>query len=409
MRSRIGLLLLKEKAMKLHAKAFAALFVGCLLILPTTLIAQDPSASQSAQQNSQPGGTGAVPIAPADQSVSAAGTTEAPASPAAVPESGALSSGEAAGAPQSATGNTAAANLINNRIGPNYLVGPEDVITIDVFDVPELSKFDVQVANDGTVSVPLIGAVKAAGLTQAQLRDELSREWGRKYLNHPQVTLYIKEFKSRPVSLVGSVAKPGVYYMTGRRSLVEVLALAGGLAGGGASAGKELFVERASGFDNLPEEEGIRQIAPDKVAIELKKLLYSEDTALNIEVKPFDIISVSRAGIVYLAGAFMRPGGYVLTDKDTITVLEAVAMAGGIGGNARTSEAKIIRRTSASATSGTTIPIDLKKIMKGKSPDLVLAANDILLLPNSTAKGLAKSTASTVVGMVSGLVIYRGL
>jgi polysaccharide biosynthesis/export protein len=300
-----------------------------------------------------------------------------------------------------------ARELLNSRIGPNYLIGPEDVITINVFDVPELSKFDAQVANDGTISVPLLGSVKAAGLTQTQLRDELDKEWGEKYLNHPQVSLYIKDFKSRPVSVVGSVAKPGMIYLTGRRTLVEVLAMAGGLASVGAAAGKEVYVERAGGFENLPTVDGLTQTAPDKVSIELKKLLYSQDTKLNIEIEPFDIVTVSRAGIVYLAGAFTRPGGYVLDNKDSITALEAVAMAQGLGGNARTSQAQIIRRSSSGATTETII--DLKKILQGKAPDVSLADNDILFVPNSNAKAITKSTVSSVIGIVSGMVIYRGL
>lgn len=396
--------------MKLYAKPLAALFLCSLPFFPAPLIAQDAAAGQTQTNPAGAGSTGAA--TPVDRSVAPAAETVAPATPDKAPDASVNSAaGETTNPPSTAADNekTAAVNLLNNRIGPNYLIGPEDILTIDVFDVPELSKFDVQVGNDGTITVPLVGAVKAAGLTQAQLRDDLAQEWGRKYLNHPQVTLYLKEFKSRPVYVVGSVAKPGVYYMTGRRTLVEVLAMAGGLAGGGSGAGKELFVERASGFEDLPQQDGISQIAPDKVSVQLKKLLYSEDSALNIELKPFDTVSVSRPGIVYLAGAFNRPGGYILTDKDTITVLEAVAMAGGIGGNARTSEAKIIRRSSESAISGTTIPIDLRKIMRGKSPDLVLAANDIFLLPNSTAKGIAKGTATSVMGIVSGLVIYRGL
>jgi polysaccharide biosynthesis/export protein len=300
-----------------------------------------------------------------------------------------------------------ARELLNNRIGPNYLIGPEDVITINVFDVPELSKFDAQVANDGTISVPLLGSVKAAGLTQKQLRDELDKEWGEKYLNHPQVSLYIKDFKSRPVSVVGSVAKPGMIYLTGRRTLVEVLAMAGGLASVGAAAGKQVYVERPGGFQGLPAVDGLTQTASDKVSIELNKLLYSQDTKLDIEIEPFDIVTVSRAGVVYLAGAFTRPGGYVLDNKDSITALEAVAMAQGLGANARTSEAQIIRRSSSGATTETTI--DLKKILQGKAPDVNLADNDILFVPNSNAKALTKSTLSSVIGIVSGMVIYRGL
>jgi len=199
--------------------------------------------------------------------------------------------------------------LLNNRIGPNYVIGPEDALVIDVFDVPELSRLSVQVGNDGMISVPLLGNVKAAGLTQHELRDELAEKWGEKYLQHPQVMLIIADFKSRPVSVVGAVAKPGEYYLTGRRTLVEVLAMAGGPANLGASAGKEVSVERPGGFQDVPQVDGLTQTAPDKISIELKKLLYSEDTDLNIEVKPFDTISVSRAGVVYVVGAVVRPGG----------------------------------------------------------------------------------------------------
>lgn len=395
--------------MKFYAKPLTALIVCGVLAVPALLGAQDQQQPDQSQ-GSQAGST-AAPIAPADQSVSPAASTTVPSAVSATsPDASANAAPtESSGDATADSEKSAAASLLNNRIGPNYLIGPEDTITIDVFDVPELSKFDVQVGNDGTITVPLIGAVKAAGLTQAQLRDELAKEWGVKYLNHPQVTLYLKELKSRPVYVIGSVAKPGVYYMTGRRTLLEVLAMAGGLAGGGSAAGKHLYIERAAGFDDLPQDDALSQISPDKISIEVKKLLYSEDTQINIELKPFDTISVSRPGIVYLSGAFNKPGGYVLTDKDTITVLEAIAMAGGIGGNARTSEAKIIRRASEDATTGKTIPIDLRKIMKGKSPDLVLAANDIFLLPNSTTKGIAKGTAGSVVGILSGLIIYRGL
>jgi len=157
----------------------------------------------------------------------------------------------------------------------------------------------------------------------------------------------------------------------------------------------------------LPTVDGLVQTAPDKVSIELKKLLYSQDTALDIEVEPFDIVTVSRAGIVYLAGAFTKPGGYVLDNKDTITTLKAVAMAQGLGGNARTSQAQIIRRSSSGATTERTI--DLKKILQGKAPDVTLANNDILFVPNSAAKAITKSSISSVIGIISGMAIYGGL
>jgi polysaccharide export outer membrane protein len=315
--------------------------------------------------------------------------------------------GSSAGSPDTSSG-ADAGSLANGRIGPNYLLGPEDVVEINVFDVPEMSKFDAQVGNDGTISLPLIGSVRAAGLTQRQLRDELAKKLGEKYLNNPQVTVYIKSFMSRPVSVVGSVTKPGQYYLTGRRTLVDVIAMAGGLASIGAQAGKYVYIERKEGFQDLPQLDGLVQTAPDKVSVELHKLLYSQDTGLNIEIHPFDVVTVSRAGIVYLVGAFVRPGGYVLENKDSMTAMEGIALAQGVGGNARTSQGMIIHR-SLSGTVSSEVPIDVKKLMHGKIPDVILADNDIFYLPNSTAKGITKGAVGNVIGILTGIAIYRGL
>lgn len=384
----------------------------CWLGAPTPLAAQHAAASQDAeqpnqtsQQPTQPAATQptdqAAPQQPVDQSAPDNVTT--PVTPGVAPASS--PDGSVEGNPQT-SGGADADNLKNGLIGPNYLLGPEDVIQINVFDVPELSNFDAQVANDGTISLPLIGSVRAAGLTQRQLRDELDEKLGEKYLNHPQVTLFIKSFVSRPVSVLGSVAKPGRYYLTGRRNLLEVLALAGGPVA--AASGKFVYVERKGGFQDLPQVDGLVQTAPDKVSVELHKLLYSQDSNLDIEINPFDEITVSRAGIVYLVGAFNRPGGYVLDNKDTVTALEAVAMAQGVGPNARTSQGKIIHRSLSGTVSGET-PLDLRKLLRGQIPDVVLADNDILFVPNSNAKAISKGTIGNVVGILSGIAIYRGL
>jgi polysaccharide export outer membrane protein len=369
--------------------------------------AQTPATGQNPNQpNVQPGvqpNVQTVPEAapPVDQAAPPSDVSQ-PADLAA-PDNTVAPVSQQAGAPAAETKSL----LLNTRIGPNYLIGPEDVLSIDVFDVPELSKLKVEVGNDGNVAVPLLGNVRAAGLTQHQLRDELAEEWGKKYLQDPQVTVTIDDFKSRPVSVVGAVAKPGEYFLTGRRTLVEVLAMAGGPASLGAAAGKEVMVERPGGFADLPQVDGLRQTAPDKVSIEMKKLLYSQDTDLNIEIDPFDIVSVSRAGVIYVVGAVTRPGGYLLDSKDTVSVLEAIAMAQGVGANAKTRDVRIIKRSDAGVQKE--IPIDLKKMMQGKAPDITLAANDILFVPNSAAKAIGKQSIATTIGMITGLVVYRGL
>jgi polysaccharide export outer membrane protein len=391
-------------------RPLAVILLGCVcfLVSGARLMAQQQPASQDTQPSGQ-----TTPQLPATEQNPASTAGQAPADITKPVDQSLPDSAVAPIAPdassQVTTGQVGDGTslLLNNRIGPNYVIGPEDALVIDVFDVPELSRLSVQVGNDGMISVPLLGNVKAAGLTQHELRDELAEKWGEKYLQHPQVMLTIADFKSRPVSVVGAVAKPGEYYLTGRRTLVEVLAMAGGPANLGASAGKEVSVERPGGFQDVPQVDGLTQTAPDKISIELKKLLYSEDTDLNIEVKPFDTISVSRAGVVYVVGAVVRPGGYLLDNKDSVSVLEAVAMAQGVGPNARTHEARIVKR--ASNGTQTAVPIDLKRVLAGKAPDVMLAANDILFVPNSAAKAVGKQSISSAVGIISGLVIYRGL
>jgi len=298
-------------------------------------------------------------------------------------------------------------------LGSNYVIGPEDVLEIEVFNVPELSTKreggtggGVRVANDGTISLPLLGRVQAAGFTAQQLVEHLQAKWGETYLQNPQVTVFVKEFQAKPVSVIGTVEKPGLYYLTGQRNLIEVLSMAGGLAKrGGTAAGRTVVVTRRSGFKQLPSAEGLRALAPDRVEINLQKLLYAQEPALNIEIMPLDTISVSRADIVYVVGAVKKAGGFVLEDRERVTVLQALALAEGLEGTAARGSARIIRR--GEGGSKTEIPVNLGKILKGQSNDMELAANDILFVPDSTGKVAGKRGAEAVLGVVTGLIIWR--
>jgi polysaccharide export outer membrane protein len=275
-----------------------------------------------------------------------------------------------------------------------------------VFNVPELSKLVVRVANDGNISLPLIGQVLAAGMTAERLRSELEKRFGESYLESPQISLYVQEFHARPVSVIGAVERPGLYQLTGPRSLIELLSMAGGLAKRGtAPAGRFVYVTRVEGFGDLGGVEGMRRVAPDKLEIDIRRLLYSHEDALNIEVKPRDIISVNKADIVYVTGnGAKRPGGYVLEDRDNVTIMQALAMAEGLSSNAAQADAHIIRTEPDGSKK--MIPVNLKKILKGNSPDLLLADNDILFIPDSTQKAMLKGGAATVVSTLSLLFVY---
>jgi polysaccharide biosynthesis/export protein len=291
-------------------------------------------------------------------------------------------------------------------LGPNYVVGPEDVLTLTVFDVPELKDLLVRVANDGTISLPLLGRVKAAGLTTEQLRHELEEKWGEKYLQDPQVTIFIRQFRAKPVSVIGAVEKPGLYPLTAPRTLVEVLSMAGGLGKRATgSAGRTAYITRTGGFGDLKPTDGMQLVAPDKLEVDLHRLLYSKDDTLNVPIKPLDVISVTKAPVVYVVGEVKKAGGFMLEDREKITVLQALAMAEGLYGNPSKKNARIIRSEPNGASKE--IPVNLGKILKGKSPDLEMAANDILFVPISGGKLAMKQATSSAIATISGLIIWR--
>lgn len=305
---------------------------------------------------------------------------------------------------QAAKPGTAHGPEVRRRAGLNYVIGPEDVLEIDVFNVPELHK-TVRVSNDGTIALALLGHVQAAGLTADELRDELEKKYGGTYLQNPQMSVYVTEFHAQPVSVIGAVEKPGLYHLTGPRSLIEVLSMAGGLAKRtSAPAGNTLFVSRKGGFGDLAPAEGLELVAPDKVEINISRLLYSHDDSLNIEIQPRDTISVTKADVVYVMGDVQKPGGFVLEDRENLTILQALALAEGVLNTAAKGQARIIRKTADGAK--TEIPVDLKKVLAGKAPDLTLAANDILFVPSSAAKNALKRGAEAAIGTVSGILIY---
>ena len=292
-------------------------------------------------------------------------------------------------------------------LGPDYVLGPEDVVSIEVFNVPEL-KQTVRVENDGTIWVKLLGRVQAAGLTTTALREELESAWGKDYLENPKVVVFVREFHGRPVSVIGAVEKPGIYQLPGPRTLIEVLSLAGGLLKRtNGAAGRTVYITRKGDFGDLEMAPGMHQTAANQIEIDLKRLLYSRHVELNIQIKPFDVVSVSKAGVVYVAGEVKKPGGFLLDDRDAFTVLEALALAEGLTANAAKKSARVIHRSDNGSLSDT--QVDVGKILNGKADDVVLAANDVLFIPNSRVKYVGKRSAESVVGTLSGLIVFRGL
>src|SRR5712692_7000595 len=209
----------------------------------------------------------------------------------------------------------------------DYLIGGGDLVRIDVFDVPELSR-DVRVGSSGYISLPLLPVhVRAAGLSAFQLEEKLAELLqANGMVSHAQVTVFVREQHSQPITVIGAVNKPLVYQANRATSLLEVLTEAGGVTNDAGStvivtrAGNPAAAETTDAAGNNGDPTGV---APMAMTINLSDLLDSGDSKYNIPLLGGDFVSVPRAGIVYVVGAVDKPGGFVLAnDREQMTTLK---------------------------------------------------------------------------------------
>ena len=300
----------------------------------------------------------------------------------------------------------------------DYHIGPEDLIDISVFEVPELSR-TVRVSATGEISLPLIGTVKVAGESPIALEQLLRDTLRKTYVNDPQVVVFMREFHSDPVSVMGAVKMPGNYQIQTHKTLVEVLAMAQGFTEGPARLpGRDIVVTRKVSHNETPDtgtsDAGTsasspalesKNGTPEIVEVPIKELMNSGDPKWNILIYPGDVVKVVPAGTVYVAGDVTRPGGFPLTDFDNISVIQALSMAGGPLRTAVRKNAVIIRRDAQ----GNRLEqkVDLGRVLKGQNPDVMLGANDILFVPGSASKAAALRTLESSIQMATGMLIYN--
>lgn len=288
-------------------------------------------------------------------------------------------------------------------------VGSGDLLHIDVFDVPELSR-DVRVSDVGDITYPLIpNKIQAAGLTTFQLEDRMAQLLIQNGLvSHPQVSVFIKDQQSQPVSVVGAVARPMVIQVLRPTTLLEIMTAAGGITD---NAGNVVIVTRsphpASG---KPSDADPAAPGPDTqtITIRLQDLLESGNPAFNIQVYGGDVVSVPVGGIVYVVGAGVtQPGGYILQNHgEQITVLKAVALAHGMTGYSKPDRA-VIMRTNPVTGQKDVIPVRIKDIENQKTQDVPLNSNDILYIPDSLGLKILAKGAESALQVGSGVAIYH--
>ena len=266
------------------------------------------------------------------------------------------------------------------------LIGRGDVVHVQVLDTPELDQHP-RVTDAGEVPLLGVGSLKVEGLTPAEAASSIkSRLIAAHYMNHPEVSVTIEQFATQMVSVLGQVKTPGAYSISTARSVLNVVALAGGLLD---TADFNLIIQRR---DNTKEPVPYLLSNDARAAISGEVLVYPGDTVI-----------VPKAGIAYVLGAVGRPGGFVMQNNHSqLSALQAVSLAGGTTSAAVPSHARLVRRT---ANGFQDIPLNFSAIQKGKEPDIMLQPDDAIYMPFSYLRNMA-SNSSGIAASVAGAAIY---
>jgi polysaccharide export outer membrane protein len=319
---------------------------------------------------------------------------------------------------------TLAASSNRTPAPSDYVIGPGDLVNVQVFDVPEMSR-ELRVSQTGTIGMPLVPVrLHVAGLTETQTERKITEVLeANGLISHPEVSVTVKEKKSRPITIVGAVAHPQVYEADRQVTLIDVLAQAGGIT---ADAGDHVIVTRPE-RDNLQDaSDAAQNMAPESasdaapaaeppqipppltntITVNLSQILETGDMVNNVVIQPGDVVTVPHAGIVYVLGAVPRPGGYTVTnDRAQLSTLKVLSLAGGLERTAKSDRAVIVRKDATGKQQE--VDVDLKKIMKFEAEDVQLRPSDILYVPRSAGKQAALRAAELATAIGTGVLIYR--
>ena len=268
-------------------------------------------------------------------------------------------------------------------------LGAGDLIDVSVYDVPELNT-RTRVSNSGDIYLPLVDYVHVDGLTidDAERIVETRLEKGG-FVRNPHVQLFIAEYTSDGATVLGEVNRPGVFPVLGEQTLFSLISSAGGLTD---RAGKSITVTHRTQPDK-----------PETVALSHNLEDHPES---NIIVHPGDTVMVRRADVIYVVGDVARPSGILMDNNGHLSVLQAIALAGGPTPTAKLNGARIIRKGSSGLSE---VPVPLKPLLQAKASDIPMEAEDILFVPTNTKKILGGRTAEAALQLAGAatLVMIR--
>ena len=291
-----------------------------------------------------------------------------------------------------------------SQVRSTYLLGPDDQLEISGPELNETVNKPVRVDGDGDIQAPLVGRVHVSGLTAQQTEQELNKLLS-KYILHPQAVVSVAEVRSQPVSILGAVNTPGVHQVQGHKTLLEMLALAGGIR---PDAGYSVRITRQLdwGCIPLPKAELDASGRFSVAELNLKQIMEAKNPEENIQIFPHDVISVPKAEMVYVIGEVKRSGGFVLGEHQSISVLQALSLAEGLNGTADARHARILR-LKRDADQREELSVDVKDVLNGKKADIALRGDDILFIPGSTGKKAALRGIEADIQTGTGMAIWR--
>ena len=249
----------------------------------------------------------------------------------------------------------------------DYVIGPKDLLEISVLEIPDLN-VQRRVTEAGTIDLPLLGTFTVSGMNSTEARAALEQVLRSKYVNRANVSVIVKEFANKPVSVVGAVTKPGSLNLSGRWTLLQAISAAGGLD---PTAGRKIYVLRRA--DN-----GLS----DTLEIKRDDLLKSASSTWNIPILPGDVVNIpSRSTVkVFCLGEVKQPGALEFDSDDRITLLSVIAKAGGL--TDRASNGILIKRKGPDGKDVET-KVNYKAVIAGKQPDMPLRADDVVVVQES--------------------------
>jgi polysaccharide export outer membrane protein len=298
----------------------------------------------------------------------------------------------------------AANSPASSAASSDYLLGPQDLISVIVTDLEEdFTDKTFRIDMSGDVTIPYAGRLHAAGLTTQGLEQAIEVSLA-KIIKEPSVVVGVAEFHSQAVSVLGEVNTAGQYQVQGQKKLLEAISLAGGFS---EDVGNTVTITRDLKWGRVPlpnaHDDGTGQFSIASLSV--KNILHASSPEQNIQVMPGDVISVSKAEIVYVVGSVAKPGGFPMGQDETLSALQVISLAEGLTSTAATQNAKIIRLAQGSKAR-TELAVNLKQLLAGHAADVPLQPGDILFVPNSKGKTAAYRSLQAIVNTVSGMAVY---